>query len=204
MTPAAFLAVSSLLVMGAISPGPAVLMAARTGVTEGMRTGFFLALGIGLGAVFWCVTALAGLAALFAWAPSLMWAFKIAGGCYLVWLAIGMWRHAREPLGPADEGTPPRSAMSALRLGLWTQLSNPKPAVLLTSIFLGTVPPGTPLPVLAGLLAVCFTAETLWNTVVARVFSLSAARRTYLGAKTLLDRVFGGLLGLLGVKVALS
>ena len=110
MTIAAFLAVSALLVMGAISPGPAVLMAARTGVTEGMRTGFFLALGIGLGAVFWCVMALAGLAALFAWAPSLMWAFKIAGGCYLVWLAVGMWRHASTPLAtepritlPSDE-----------------------------------------------------------------------------------------------------
>jgi threonine/homoserine/homoserine lactone efflux protein len=203
MTLAALLAVSFLLVMGAISPGPAVLMAARTGVTEGMRTGFFLALGIGLGAVFWCVTALAGLAALFAWAPSLLWAFKIAGGCYLVWLAIGMWRHAREPLA-VNTGAPPRSALSALRLGLWTQLSNPKPAVLLTSIFLGTVPPGTPVWVLAALLAVCFAAETLWNTLVARIFSLEAARRTYLGAKTLLDRAFGGLLAMLGVKVALS
>lgn len=204
MTLTAFLAVSSLLVMGAISPGPAVLMAARTGVTEGMRTGFFLALGIGLGAVFWCVMALAGLAALFAWAPSLMWAFKIAGGCYLVWIAIGMWRHARDPLPVARDGAPPRSALSALRLGLWTQLSNPKPAVLLTSIFLGTVPPGTPYWVLAALLAVCFAAETLWNTAVARVFSLDAARRTYLGAKSLIDRAFGGLLAALGVKVALS
>lgn len=203
MTGTAFLAVSSLLVMGAISPGPAVLMAARTGVTEGMRTGFFLALGIGLGAVFWCVTALAGLSALFAWAPSALWVFKIAGGCYLVWLAIGMWRHAREPLAMAT-GVPPRSALSALRLGLWTQLSNPKPAVLLTSIFLGTVPPDTPAWVLAALLAVCFTAETLWNTIVARVFSFEATRRGYLGAKPLLDRCFGGLLALLGLKVALS
>ena len=47
MTLAAFLAVAALLTMGAVSPGPAVLMSARTGVTEGMRTGFFLAMGIG-------------------------------------------------------------------------------------------------------------------------------------------------------------
>jgi threonine/homoserine/homoserine lactone efflux protein len=203
VTLTAFLAVSTLLVMGAISPGPAVLMAARTGVTEGMRTGFFLALGIGLGAVFWCLTALAGLAALFAWAPSALWAFKLLGGCYLVWLAIGMWRHAREPL-PLTTDAPPRAALSALRLGLWTQLSNPKPAVLLTSIFLGTVPPGTPNWVLAALLTVCFAAETLWNTLVARLFSLDRTRRAYIGAKGLLDRAFGGLLALLGVKVALS
>jgi threonine/homoserine/homoserine lactone efflux protein len=99
---------------------------------------------------------------------------------------------------------PPRSALSALRLGLVTQLSNPKPAVLLTSIFLGLVPPGTPHAVLAALLAVCFLAETLWNTLVARIFSLEFSRRAYVGAKSLIDRIFGGLLGLIGIRVALS
>jgi threonine/homoserine/homoserine lactone efflux protein len=53
VTFAAFLAVAFLHLMAAISPGPAVLMAARTGVTEGLRTGAFLAAGIGAGAVVW-------------------------------------------------------------------------------------------------------------------------------------------------------
>lgn len=201
MTGAAFLAVSALLVLGAISPGPAVLMAARTGVTEGMRTGFFLALGIGAGAVFWSLTALCGLAVLFQVAPTILWAFKIAGGAYLVWIAYGMWRDADVAL-PETTTIVPRMAFSAFRLGLWTQLSNPKPAVLLSSIFIGTVPPETPVWVLAGLLAVCFTAETLWNTIVARIFSLDSTRRAYIGAKSLIDRTFGGLLALLGVKIA--
>lgn len=70
--------------------------------------------------------------------------------------------------------------------------------------FLGTVPPGKPPWVRAALLAVCFTAETLWNTLVARRFSRDRVCRTYVGAKTLLDRAFGGMLGALGVKVAMS
>ncbi len=49
MTSAAFIAVAGLLTLGAISPGPAVLMSARTGVTEGLRTGFFLSLASGPG-----------------------------------------------------------------------------------------------------------------------------------------------------------
>jgi threonine/homoserine/homoserine lactone efflux protein len=201
VTATAFLAVAGLLTMGAISPGPAVLMSARTGVTEGLRTGFFLACGIGAGAVFWAVLALSGLAMVFQIAPTLLWAFKIAGGLYLVWMAIGMWRHAAEPL-PDLTGTPPRSALSAFRLGLITQLSNPKPAVLLSAIFIGTVPPGTPLWMLVALLSFLFTVETVWNTVVARVFSFDRTRRAYTGAKPLVDRAFGGLLGLLGVKIA--
>ncbi len=201
MTLAAFLAVTALLTMGAISPGPAVLMSARTGLTEGFRTGLFLAMGIGLGAVFWAVMALTGLAVLFQIAPTLLWLFKIAGGLYLVWMGWTMWRHAPDPL-PQSDGTPPRSALSALRLGLFTQLSNPKPAVLMSAIFIGTVPPGTPLWVLAALLTYLFGAETLWNTAVARIFSLTKTRTAYLGAKTLIDRSFGGLLALLGVKIA--
>lgn len=201
MTVTAFVAVATLLTMGAISPGPAVLMSARTGVTEGMRTGFFLAMGIGIGAVFWAALALSGLAALFRIAPALLWAFKIAGGVYLVWMGIQMWRSAARPL-PDSTGQPPRSAWSAFRLGVITQLSNPKPAVVLSAIFIGTVPPGTPLWVLAALLSFLFFVETLWNTIVARLFSLPATRRAYIGAKTTMDRTFGGFLALLGAKIA--
>ena len=201
MTLAAFLTVATLLTLGAISPGPAVLMSARTGVTEGLRTGVFLAMGIGLGAVFWALLAMSGLALLFQIAPTLLWVFKIAGGLYLVWMAWGMWRHAPEPLADLT-GMPPRSALSALRLGLVTQLSNPKPAVLLSAIFIGTIPPGTPLWIKAALLVYLFIVETTWNTIVARIFSFQSTRRAYIGAKTVIDRSFGGLLALLGVKIA--
>ena len=203
MTLAAFIAVATLLTMGAVSPGPAVLMSARTGVTEGLRTGFFLAIGIGLGAVFWSVLALLGLAVLFKIAQALLWVFKIAGGLYLVWMAWGMWRHASEPL-PDMTDIPPRSALSAFRLGLFTQLSNPKPAVLLSALFIGTVPPATPLWVLASLLTYLFLVETTWNTVVARIFSFQSTRRAYTGAKSWIDRAFGGLLAALGVIIALT
>lgn len=203
MTPAAFLAVATLLTLGAVSPGPAVLMSARTGVTEGMRTGFFLAMGIGLGAVFWAFLALTGLAVVFKLAPTLLWGFKIAGGLYLVWMAWTMWRHAPDPL-PDLSAQLSRTAASAFRRGVVTQLSNPKPAVVLSAIFLGTVPPGTPVWMLAVLLGYLFTVETGWNTLVARVFSYPATRRAYIGAKTMLDRCFGGLLALLGLKIALT
>ncbi len=201
MTLAAFIAVATLLTLGAISPGPAVLMSARTGVAEGLRTGFFLAVGIGLGAVFWALLAMSGLALLFQLAPRLLWIFKIAGGLYLIWMAYGMWRHAPEPLADLA-ASPPRSALSALRLGVMTQLSNPKPAVLLSAIFVGTIPPGAPVWVMTALLVYLFIVETSWNTIVARIFSFPTTRRAYIGAKTYIDRSFGGLLAVLGVKIA--
>jgi threonine/homoserine/homoserine lactone efflux protein len=204
MTLTAFAAFAFLTLLGAISPGPAVLMAARTGLTEGFRTGAFLAIGIGAGAVFWATCAMSGLGLLFAWAPGLLTALKLAGGAFLIWLGVSLWRGAARPFVTADARPTPRSALSALRLGLVTQLTNPKPVVLLSAIFLGTVPPGTPLWQRAALLAVLFTFETVWNILVARIFSLDRTRAAYISLKTIIDRTFGGMLVLLGAKVAIT
>lgn len=201
MTLAAFLTVAFLHLMAAISPGPAVLMAARTGVTEGLRTGVFLAMGIGAGAVIWALAALFGLNIVFTAAPALLWGLKFAGAAYLLFMAWTMWRHADAPLD-MTASTTPRSAASAFRLGLITNLANPKPAVLFSAIFVGTVPPETPLWVYAALLLVVFLNETLWNTFVARIFSLESTRNTYISLKTVIDRSFGGLLAILGIKIA--
>lgn len=203
MTLTAFLAFTLLTLLGAISPGPAVLMSARTGLTEGFRTGTFLAIGIGAGAVFWATCAMSGLGLLFAWAPSLLIALKLAGGAYLIWVGLTLWRDAAKPFDTADARPTPRSAVSALWLGLVTQLTNPKPVVLLSAIFLGTVPPGTPLWQRLALLAVLFTFETVWNILVARIFSLDRTRAAYISLKTIIDRAFGGLLVLLGARIAI-
>lgn len=202
MTLAAFLAFVGLVVFAAVSPGPAVLMSARTGLTEGFRTGLMLAMGIGAGAVVWAGAAMFGLNLLFAAAPALLWALKIGGGLYLVWMAVHLWRDAKTPLVTKDTRPVPRSARSAFRLGLLTQMANPKPAVMFSAIFLGTVPQGTPSWIYLALLAVIFTSETVWNCLVARIFSLDRTRARYISLKTVIDRSFGGLLALLGVKIA--
>ena len=203
MTLTAFLTVAFLHLMVAISPGPAVLMSARTGLTEGFRTGAMLAAGIGAGAVFWAAAAMFGLNLIFEALPGLLVTIKIAGGAYLMWIGWQLWKAAPQPLATDDTRPVPRTALSALCLGLVTQLTNPKPVILLGAIFLGTIPPGTPLWVNLALLAVLFVNETAWNIIVARIFSLDRTRTTYMNLKTLIDRVFGGLLALLGVKVAL-
>ncbi|MDD7972646.1 LysE family translocator [Roseinatronobacter alkalisoli] len=202
MTIAAFLAFAGLSLFAAVSPGPAVLMAARTGLLEGFRTGAWLAVGIGAGAVVWASAALFGLGMLFAAAPALLWAFKALGAAYLLYLGWGMWRNARTPLDMHSTPALPRTALSAFRLGLLTQLANPKPAVMFAAIFLGTVPPQTPYWVLGALLAVVFLNETLWNMAVARVFALDRTRARYISLKTLIDRTFGAALALLGARIA--
>ncbi|OWJ78575.1 MULTISPECIES: LysE family translocator [Haematobacter] len=208
MTLAAFLAVWFVHLLAAISPGPAVLMAARVGLTEGARRGAWLAVGLGLGAVFWATAALFGLAVLFRLAPSLLWALKIGGAAYLIWLAIKMWRHAGDPadmtIAPATaaEGNAPRSPLSAVWLGIATQLANPKPAVFFGAVFVSTIPRGASALSLALVLIAVFLNEALWNAFVARIFSLDRVQRGYAGLKPVIDRTFGAFLVALGIKIA--
>lgn len=201
MSIAAFLAFAGLVLFAVVSPGPAVLMSARTGLTEGFRTGVMLALGIACGAVFWALAAMFGLHLIFDAAPSLLWALKIGGAAYLLWMAWHLWRDAAKPFVSEDARPVPRSPFAAFRLGLWTNLSNPKAVVIYSSIFLGTINPGTPVWVLACLIAMILGLETAWNSLVARIFSLDRTRAAYISLKTVIDRTFGAALALLGVKI---
>ena len=201
MSLAAFLAFAGLVLFAVVSPGPAVLMSARTGLTEGFRTGALLALGIATGAVVWALAAMFGLHLIFDAAPSLLWTLKIGGAAYLLWMAWHLWRDADRPFVTQDARPVPRSPFAAFRLGLWTNLSNPKAVVMYSSIFLGTVSPGTPLWVLACLIAMILMMETAWNSLVARIFAMDRTRAAYISLKTVIDRCFGAALALLGVKI---
>ncbi|NNE89035.1 MAG: LysE family transporter [Silicimonas sp.] len=207
MTFAVFIGIALIHLVAAISPGPSFVVSVRTAAAEGLKPAIGLALGFGLGAFILALLALLGLAVLFEVAPTLMVVFKIVGAAFLGYIAWKTWRHARHPLPAAHDeiaGAPPRSLISATRLGLMTQLANPKPILFFGAVFVGLVPPDTPAPVLAALLFVIFMQETLWYVLVARIFSLARARAAYGRFKAHVDRVFGGLIAALAAKIALT
>ncbi len=203
MTLAAFIGVALAHLLAAISPGPAFVLSVRTAASEGFRPAAALALGFGLGAAIWAGAALAGLALLFDIVPALFAALKIGGGLFLLWLAVGMWRHAREPM-PRPGAAPPRGLVSAVRLGLAAQIANPKPAIFFGAVFVGLIPPSAGIGDKAVVLFNILWIETAWYIVTARLFSLPRPRDAYAGAKVWLDRAMGGILGGFGAKIALT
>ncbi|TMJ24962.1 MAG: LysE family translocator [Alphaproteobacteria bacterium] len=156
-----------------------------------------------LGAVAWAAAALYGLQALFAHFAWLYLVFRIAGGLFLIWLAVMIWRHARDPLpeiaAPAAGGDG-RIFVRALLL----QLSNPKIMVFFGSIFLSILPQDLPGWMQAAVLALVAFDEFTWFALLALMFSGNTARAFYRRAKFWLDRIMGGALALLGLRLALS
>jgi threonine/homoserine/homoserine lactone efflux protein len=202
VTLAAFATAWFIHLLAAASPGPAVLLCARLAATEGMRVGVFYAVGVAIGGCFWALAALLGLSVLFEIAPGLLLGLKIVGGLFLIWLGIRMWRHAPEPLPTVAPDAAARGAFAAIRLGVLTQLANPKTAVFFGAVFVSTVPAHASWGVIAALLLMVFVNETLAISAFARAFSLGPMRRGYARLKTGIDRTFGGLLAALGIKIA--
>lgn len=204
MTLAALLALWAVHLAAVASPGPAFAVALRLAAVEGLRPALVYALGIGIGGAAWALAALTGLNLLFQLAPWTMLAMKVAGGLFLIWIGLQGWRHARDPLPEAGADALPRSALSALRLALLTQVANPKTALFFGAVFAALVPADASLPLMAGLLAMVFVIETAWFAVVALTFSRGPVRRGYARLKASLDRAFGAAMVALGLRLTLS
>lgn len=191
------------LLAGVLSPGPSFVQVARIAVARSRADGLAAAVGMGLGATAFAALALAGLHAVLAAVPALYTALKLLGGAYLLWMAWNIWRGARDPLpleSTGDEAAR-RSVGKSFRLGLTTQLSNPKCAVVYGSVFAALLPAHFPLVASGLVLAGVFVMEAGWYAIVALVLSSAAPRAAYLRSKALVDRTAAGVMGLLGGRL---
>jgi len=190
------------IVIGAMSPGPSFVMVARTAIAGSRGMGLAAALGMGLGGASFAALALVGLITLLMQVGWLYAGLKLAGGFYLLYLAVMIWRGARQPLKMSSDVAPQaRSLRRAFLLGLMTQLSNPKTAVVYAGIFAALMPAEPPLWLALALPVGVFVIECGWYAVVAVAFSAAKPRAAYLGAKHWVDRAAGGVMGLLGLRM---
>lgn len=187
------------------SPGPSTVLVIQTAAVSGRRAGLLAAFAMMLGALVWAAAALYGLQALFARFDWLYVAFRVAGALYLLYLAYLLLRHAGAPLPEAD----PSAAHATTGAGAWQgflkalllQLSNPKVMVFMGSIFISLLPAQPPAWMDATVLAIVAINEFTWFALLALLFSGGAARAFYRRTKLWLDRLMGGVLGLLGIRL---
>jgi threonine/homoserine/homoserine lactone efflux protein len=194
------------LLAGVLSPGPSFVMAARTAVAKSRDDGLVLSLGLAIGAASIAALCLAGLHAVLIAVPVLYMALKLAGGLYLAYIAWNIWKAAPQPLdlseaqGDASAHTP-RNLSASFRLGLITSLSNPKTAVVYSSVFAALLP--AHFPVIGSVLVAggAFAMEFVWYAIVVLVLSSPAPRAAYMRGKTAIDRIAAGVMGMLAARL---
>ena len=95
----------------------------------------------------------------------------------------------------------PTQARRSFVLGLVTQVSNPKTAVVYASVFASLLPHNIPPFVQVALPIMVFAIETIWYSVVALALSSPSPRTRYLASKAWIDRMAGAIMSLLGLKL---
>ena len=193
------------LTVGVVSPGPSFVMVARTAVCASRREGIAAALGMGAGGVVFAVSALLGLHALLLAVPSVYLVFKLVGGLYLAFLGWRIWASADRPLMVGTLAKRPATRTTrALALGFTTQISNPKTAIVYASVFAAFLPGAQSLAFDIALVVLVFLVEAGWYSLVALSLASERPRSVYLRGKTWVDRLAGGVMIALGLKLASS
>lgn len=197
-------AIAATLAIGAISPGPSFVFVAQNAVARSRNHGLITALGTGVGAAIFALLALLGLQAFLLAVPVAYTALKVVGGIYLLWLAYKIIRHSRSPLSMGKVSMGEKSLLATFRDGLFTQLSNPKTAVVFASIFTALLPREIPAYYYIALPLISFIIDAGWYSLVTIALSTERSRNVYIHFKTAIDRVAGSVMALLGLKLILS
>lgn len=196
-------AIGVAILFGAMSPGVSFLLVARTAMSSSRRVALSVAAGLGFGALIFAVIALAGLHTLLTLVPSLYTALKVAGGCYLLWLALKILRRPSNRVidsAAVDEV----SVSKAFLTGVLTQISNPHTALVFASIFSAALSKNIQPAMYIILPLMAFIIDVLWYAIVACLLSSDGPRLAYIKYRKFIDKLSGGVMAFLGLRLLLK
>ncbi|MCF6687953.1 LysE family translocator [Raoultella terrigena] len=196
-------AIGVAILFGAMSPGASFLLVARMAMSSSRRAALSVAAGMGFGASVFAAIALAGLHTLLTLIPSLYTGLKVAGGCYLLWLALKMFRRPSNRFNDSA-GTQEVSVSKAFMAGVFTQISNPHTALVFASIFSAALSKNIQPVMFIILPAMAFVIDVLWYAVVACLLSTDGPRQAYIKYRKFIDKLSGGVMAFLGIRLLLK
>ncbi|WP_374928716.1 LysE family translocator [Kytococcus sedentarius] len=212
--------------LGVMSPGPDFVAILRTAMRHGHRAASSTALGVVTGITVWIVLALVGLTALVQAAPVVGVAMRVAGAVFLVgYGALILWsvwraRRANRSLGESGAAEEPRADQhdgpepsrasapltsgAAFRLGLATNVANPKALVFFGALFSSLLPPDMSWSTRGGILVMMLVIALVWFLALAWAASRPPLVRLYERAGHLIDAAAGAAFVVLGVVLLLE
>ncbi len=188
--------------LAAASPGPDFVLVSQQTLSNGKKAGLLCSLGISLGLSVHVLYSIFGLSAIISESVSALWMIKILGGGYLIYLGIkGLRAKARNASLNVEIQAKKYSAGKGIGLGFLCNLLNPKAPIYFVSLFTVILSPDMPLYQLAIYGVWMMIIQFTWFSLVAMLFSRPLVNRQYCRYGHWLDRLFGGTLVALGVKV---
>ncbi|GAB3999078.1 LysE family translocator [Glycomyces albus] len=203
----ALMVFATAILIASIVPGPDFAVVTRNTMLGGRAAGMWTALGVALGICVWVVATSFGLAALLSASVLAFTVVKIAGAAYLVYLGvrsiISALKDRKRPvldIGLSREITHWR----AFRIGLLTNVLNPKALVFFTALVPQFIDGGSGLVQIGGLAAVAAAVNGAWFLALANLVGLLRKVFDNPSVRAWINGVTGAVLVALGFRVASS
>ena len=184
------------LIAAWLSPGPALLVAMRTSLVAGVRSGIAVGCGLGLMAATWTLLALLGLESVFRLFPPAYTTVKILGAFYLMTIAWKTWMGSRQSL---ENRVQP--ARQAFRQGFVINLLNPKAMLFSAAVLIVVFPPDLTLTENMIIVLNHLFLELVFYLALALFMNTPAMSQWYLKSRLYFDRVAAVVLGALGARI---
>jgi threonine/homoserine/homoserine lactone efflux protein len=200
---APLLSLALLWTVAVVTPGPNFFNIAQLAASQSKRHGVVAALGVATGTVLWGLAGGLGIKSLFSAAPTLYLSFKIAGGCYLIYLGLKQFRR-KPPVVASKSGSidgAGRTLLSVYGQGFLGNMTNPKSALFVATIFATAMPATVPPMLLALAVLTMATLSFSWYSGVALLFSSRRMAGAYERSRKWLDRFAGSCYVLFGAHL---
>jgi len=194
------LSLALLWAVAVVTPGPNFFNIAQLAASQSRRHGVVAALGVATGTVLWGLAGGLGIKTLFSVAPALYLGFKIAGGCYLIYLGLKQFKR-KAAIAPGKPAATHQTYLSVYARGLLGNMTNPKSALFVTTIFATAMPAHVSPLLLALAVLTMATLSFSWYCSVALFFASRRVAGVYERSRQWLDRLAGGCYLLFGAHL---
>jgi len=190
-------------VFAVTSPGPDMLVTLHSSLTGSSRAGLLTSLGIALGLCWHTTYSLLGLAVLVSQSVVVFTVLKYVGAAYLVYVGWKALRSGRTELA-VDATARGLTDRQAFRMGLLTNLTNPKVTLFFLALFTQVIDADTPSAAKLLYGGTVIAISLAWFGFLALVVGHEAVRGRLQAWMQWVERVAGVLFIGLGVRLALA
>lgn len=190
-----FLGIALIHFFALLSPGPDFFFVSQSAIHQSRSHAMFAALGISLSILVWAICAISGLHFLFQKIAWLQQALVILGGIYLFYLGIQLFKSAFNQQASVQQLATaiPKSKITLLLQGFFTNMANPKALVYFSSVFSLAINADMPLTTQSSLLALIWLESLIWFALVAYLFSWHKMNAAYQRLSQWIDGLTGGI-----------
>lgn len=196
------LLITSIHLLAAASPGPDFVLVSQQTLSHGKKAGLMCSIGIALGLSIHILYSAFGLAVIIANSSSALWAIKIVGGSYLIYLGVkGLVARPHSNNEEYRENTKKHSSGKSIGIGFLCNALNPKAPIYFVSLFTLVLSPDMPLYQIGIYGIWMMLIQLAWFSAVVALLSKPSVNKRFKLLGHWIDRILGGAMIALGVKV---